>query len=426
MPSTRVTQPITFADKSPLKEAPLLDANFKIFQEAINATNLQVFNASNAPSVLNYGADPTGATDSAPAFTSAGSGSSSIVEINVPAGTYLLNSNPAPTGNVTWIIHAGATFTGPGVLNQKKMQFGSTHGVIALQNNKTVNTVVGETPGLKVGICADTDGGWVNNPSAGDFVTLYPYITSSALRLRIWALNPIVDIPAGLPATAWCYEGNVNNAWANAPDPHSVNHQIGIDIVSGGSFAPSAAFTSLSTTLANRWKHGIWLESVGGQTNSTLIKAAGAGVTVVNVDFGIDLSLATINFQGLRVGNTPAAQVAGIAARQFANGGVGLFLQRFTDSAPTGNILQIVNAANSQVLSSFDAVGNLFTLATISSGSSLGVNGSAPPAQPTGYGTPTGNARTSSFTASTITLPNLAAEVAQMVIDLKAYGIFGA
>ena len=56
----------------------------------------------------------------------------------------------------------------------------------------------------------------------------------------------------------------------------------------------------------------------------------------------------------------------------------------------------------------------------------LGVNGAAAPTQPTGYGTPTGNARSSSFAASSITLANLAAEVAQLVIDLKATGVIAA
>lgn len=43
----------------------------------------------------------------------------------------------------------------------------------------------------------------------------------------------------------------------------------------------------------------------------------------------------------------------------------------------------------------------------------------------TGYGTPTGNALTPSFSASTITLEELAAEVAQLIIDLKAAGLLG-
>jgi hypothetical protein len=52
--------------------------------------------------------------------------------------------------------------------------------------------------------------------------------------------------------------------------------------------------------------------------------------------------------------------------------------------------------------------------------------GQTPVAQPTGYGTPTGNAVQASFAAGSITLSNLAAEVAQLVVDLKKVGIIGA
>lgn len=57
---------------------------------------------------------------------------------------------------------------------------------------------------------------------------------------------------------------------------------------------------------------------------------------------------------------------------------------------------------------------------------SIGVNGSTPPAQPTGYGTPTGGSHQASFAAGSITLANLAAAVAQLIIDLKSYGLLAA
>lgn len=57
--------------------------------------------------------------------------------------------------------------------------------------------------------------------------------------------------------------------------------------------------------------------------------------------------------------------------------------------------------------------------------SSLGIFGATPPTQPTGYGTPTGGSHQGSFAAGSITLPNLAAAVAQLIIDLKAYGLLG-
>lgn len=58
--------------------------------------------------------------------------------------------------------------------------------------------------------------------------------------------------------------------------------------------------------------------------------------------------------------------------------------------------------------------------------SSLGLFGTTPPAQATGYGTPTGGSHQASFAAGSITLANLAAAVAQLVVDLKAYGILAA
>lgn len=67
------------------------------------------------------------------------------------------------------------------------------------------------------------------------------------------------------------------------------------------------------------------------------------------------------------------------------------------------------------------------TTGTILATGGIGVWGSAAPgAQPTGYGTPTGAALTASFAAGSITLAQLAAEVAQLILDLKKYGFIGA
>jgi hypothetical protein len=42
-----------------------------------------------------------------------------------------------------------------------------------------------------------------------------------------------------------------------------------------------------------------------------------------------------------------------------------------------------------------------------------------------GYGTPTGGSHQASFAAGSITLPNLAAAVAQLIIDLETHGMIG-
>lgn len=241
-----------------------------------------------------------------------------------------------------------------------------TVGVPVTQPVVTLPTVLQQNittgaPGsalLKVGIAVGNEAGWTSNPNGlTDRVPLYMYASSTG-RPRIWGFNANIDVVSGSPSTAWGGEIDVNVGTANAPDPHGTNHCIGLDIVSGGPLAPSVGLSIYGVNAASRWKHGIWLDYVGGQAGSTLIKAGQATVgTTVSVDFGLDLSLCTINFQGIRVGNTPVAQVAGIGLRQFANGNVGLHLQRFTDTTPTGNLLQAVNAANSLVLAQIDVNG---------------------------------------------------------------------
>ena len=65
------------------------------------------------------GADPTGATSSLAAFNAAGSVAAKV-EVHIPAGVWNLSANPTPTGDVVWVIHTGATFTGAGKIIGKK------------------------------------------------------------------------------------------------------------------------------------------------------------------------------------------------------------------------------------------------------------------------------------------------------------------
>jgi hypothetical protein len=54
---------------------------------------------------------------------------------------------------------------------------------------------------------------------------------------------------------------------------------------------------------------------------------------------------------------------------------------------------------------------------------SVGFNGTAPPAKPTGWGAPTGTATRSTFVTSSVTLPALAEHVKALIDDLTAYGL---
>lgn len=66
------------------------------------------------------------------------------------------------------------------------------------------------------------------------------------------------------------------------------------------------------------------------------------------------------------------------------------------------------------------------TLLQLSEGTKIGFYGATPVIRATGYGTPTNAANQGSFDATTITLPNLAAHVARLSLDLKATGLVAA
>lgn len=99
-----------------------------------------------------YGADSDGVADSTPAFNAASS-SASIINVNIPRGTYLLNTTPSTTANTVWEVDNGAVFTGPAKLadNAKIIKKGNAvtwvsastlcNGIFAyLEKNTTLNT----------------------------------------------------------------------------------------------------------------------------------------------------------------------------------------------------------------------------------------------------------------------------------------------
>jgi hypothetical protein len=56
----------------------------------------------------------------------------------------------------------------------------------------------------------------------------------------------------------------------------------------------------------------------------------------------------------------------------------------------------------------------------------LGINNTAPPAQVTGFGTPTGTGVIANFPGATATLAQTSQAVAELIQDLKAFGLYGA
>jgi hypothetical protein len=166
---------------------------------------------------------------------------------------------------------------------------------INIHTNPQVPSVAGQTFGIKVSVSSS---GQPNGPGAGDYVASYNHIQTSTLRNRVWASNAVVDINSLADATAWGEEIDINNNFADAPDPYNTGHKLGLNVVSGGTFHPSAAMSTLATTTANAWKYGVYFAGIGFETGSALIKT---GPTRISVDYGIDFCLGTFNVAMMRV-----------------------------------------------------------------------------------------------------------------------------
>lgn len=124
----------------------------------------------------------------------------------------------------------------------------------------------------------------------------------------------------------------------------------------------------------------------------------GAAYTCFNttVGFGLDVANATVTAGAVRMAQGTAILFDATGTPQkLLSQGLGM------DHFGTGGFAnRLLNAGGLQVLS-HQVVGP----------------------QIAGYGTPTGNANQGSFNAATITLPNLAAGVAQLILDLKTHGL---
>lgn len=147
------------------------------------------------------------------------------------------------------------------------------------------------------------------------------------------------------------------------------------------------------------------------------------GATAINCSSGTGLSVNGIGTNVAAFIGAPSTFAASLTIAGAGNAAAqGIIIQQ--DTASNGFIRNLGTGA----LFLGTGAANWVTIAqagTVAFGASIGINGTAAPAQPTGYGTPTGGSRQASFAAGSITLPNLAAAVAQLIIDLKAYGILG-
>lgn len=152
--------------------------------------------------------------------------------------------------------------------------------------------------------------------------------------------------------------------------------------------------------------------SVAPQTGIALINTVNSALTFTelalqggsgtdNVSFSMTNPSWAAN--GFGISGLPAGQTGTLSSVPGTNGA-------FPMAICTNNTVQILVAAN----------GN------ISIKGPLGVNGASPPAQVTGWGTPTGPAVVANFSGTAATTLQMQNAIAQIITALKAVGIFGA
>lgn len=166
------------------------------------------------------------------------------------------------------------------------------------------------------------------------------------------------------------------------------------------------------------------LNIVNGANSAVFFNIRGDGKTVMGPCLTANTTTFTVT--GSASSTAPAATFGG-TANNYITATDGAGMTAVVQTATGLGAVEIGASSNHAVAIN----SNNTTRILIASGGSVTVTGNfacnnvVPASQPTGYGTPTGGARQSSFAASTITLPNLAAAVAQLIIDLKGTGLIG-
>ena len=218
-------------------------------------------------SVKDFGAVGDGVANDTAAFTAAGSAAAKI-QVLIPAGVYKLTTSPAPTGDVTWVVEKGASFTGAGVIStvsNKLVNYGdfksienSTsfyNGIFKYLENNAALTAYG-TIGLHGSV-----------ESAGGAGTA----GTADIAIAAFATN---NLPSNLGGVWGLYSTVLREATAGA-----ASHGMEIDIANMGATVqlfPSVPFASGLTS-------GIWCCTGGESTEPT----AGGSPGVASVGLAI-------------------------------------------------------------------------------------------------------------------------------------------
>jgi hypothetical protein len=173
-----------------------------------------------------------------------------------------------------------------------------------------------------------------------------------------------------------------------------------------------------------------WLQSGGPvplslvTQNSERLGVSGAGnITAQAPDSGVTLTVNGLTANAAIQINQPAATTCiniSVPAATQVNA-----LQFQQGSQPQWEIYQPATSSDIRFFNVADQL-TLTSAGALKATGPMGMNGVTPPAQSTGWGTPTGASVAANFAGASATLPQTSAAVAELITLLKAFGLLGA
>ena len=218
-------------------------------------------------SVEDFGAVGDGVTDDTAAFTAAGS-SASEIQVLVPPGVYLLNSSPAPTGDVTWLLDKGVTLSGSGTLPSAIINYGAltnnwvkdvSEGIYTyLEDNSAFNVHAKPSAiGVFSAVRSSTGGGGDAEANIG--LAAFAYNNKTTGTTGVWGL----------------YSTVLRDSAVAGP-----THGIEIDVANMGTTTPLFP----NAIFAAGQCEGIWLCAGGETTNVEPVGVASCALAIVQND----------------------------------------------------------------------------------------------------------------------------------------------
>jgi hypothetical protein len=278
-------------------------------------------------SVLDFGADPTGASNSSNSFTYA---MSAAKVVTVPAGIYKLDTTVTRPNTCILEVDPTTTFTGVGELLNSGVALGDTipektifgkmtirdsdytvaypNGFVNDPNMGQILRLDGKTEPGQCGVFLSGD---EREPVLGPdaYVGFHTRHNNSINTPQVWGFNPVVvksysDATAGAPTIIIGDEISVSNNTSACGLPQKTDSVTGLFVsyIHTSNYASAAISTGGYSAVNCGWNNGLWIDGV--HANGTLISLHDEVSGNLGVLRGIDfVSVASFIDGAITLGN---------------------------------------------------------------------------------------------------------------------------